>query len=59
MSAKDFVPLASLDGRPKPREREADFSRKRLAPVGKAIARSVSVGGATKKTRQEACNIDE
>jgi hypothetical protein len=28
LTAKDFVPVAALDGRPKPRERDAEFSRK-------------------------------
>jgi hypothetical protein len=34
----DIVPVAALDGRPKPRKRDAKLSRKCLVPVGKAAA---------------------
>jgi hypothetical protein len=59
LSAKDFVPVTSLDGRPKPHERNAELSCKELVPIGKAIARSISVSGATEKCVRKHCNIDE
>ena len=49
----------ALDWRAKPRERDAEFFRKRSVPVGKAIARSIGVGGATEKRVREHCNTDE
>jgi hypothetical protein len=59
LSTKGFVPVTALDERPKPLERNAEFSRKGLVPVGKAITRSISVGGATEKCVRKHCNIDE
>src|ERR1700728_2457483 len=59
LSVQNLVPVTAVNGRPKPRERDAEFSRKRLVPVGKAIARSISVGGATEKRVRKDCNIDE
>ena len=59
LSVQNLVPVTAVNGRPKPRERDAEFSRKRLVPVGKAIARSISVGGATEKRVRKHCNIDE
>ena len=59
MSTKGFVPVTALDERPKPLERDAELSCKGLVPVGKAIARSISVGGATEKCVRKHCNIDE
>jgi hypothetical protein len=59
LSVQNLVPVTALNGRPKPRERDAEFSRKRLVPVGKAIAWSISVGGATEKRVRKHCNIDE
>src|SRR6202453_2101139 len=59
LTAMDIVPVAALDGRPKPRKWDAEFSRKCLVPVGKAIARSISVGGAADERVRKLCNIDQ
>jgi hypothetical protein len=59
LSAKDFIPVASLDGRPKPSERDAELSCKRLVSVGKAIARSIGVRCAADERVRKHCNIDE
>jgi hypothetical protein len=37
LGAKDFVPVTPLDGRPKPRERDAVFFSENSVPVGEAL----------------------
>src|SRR5580692_10039165 len=51
--AKDVIPVASIDWRPKPRERHAEFFRERSVSFCEAIARSIGVRGAAEEGARE------
>ena len=51
--AKDVIPVAAFDWRPKPRERHAEFFRERSVAFCEAIARSIGVRGAAEECARE------
>src|SRR5580704_8303081 len=51
--AKDVIPVAAFDWRPKPCERHAEFFRERSVAFCEAIARSIGVGGAAEECARE------
>src|ERR1700729_2473608 len=51
--AKDVIPVAAFDWRPKPCERHAEFFRERSVAFCEAIARSIGVRGAAEECARE------
>src|ERR1700722_8751153 len=51
--AKNVVPVAAFDWRPKPCERHAEFFRERSVAFCEAIARSIGVRGAAQECARE------
>src|ERR1700733_13510020 len=51
--AKDLIPVAAFDWRPKPCERHAEFFRERSVAFREAIARSIGVRGAAEECARE------
>src|SRR6202789_863073 len=57
--AKNVIPVAAFDWRPKPCEGHAEFFRERSVAFCEAIARSIGVGGAAEECARERCHCCE